>query len=162
MKKKLFVFIISLLSFIYVNGQENILTINVTKGFEGELVDNKIVYSGGYDNDDTLKQIINIEKREGFLMFKNSLKAHNTFSYGPIEEIIYKNPSKDLFSTQFLWNFSNSYNDNKGLAYVDIKMVKNKLKDKNKIFTVVLIILLDNSILQYEGYINSKDFIKIK
>ena len=41
-------------------------------------------------------------------------------------------------------------------------MVKNRLTDKDKIFTAVLVMQLDNSITQYEGYINSKDFIKIQ
>lgn len=160
MGKKIFIIIIFLSSFMYA--QENILTINIEKAFIGKLVDNKPVFSGGYDNNDTFKQIINIEKREGFLTFKNSMKAQNTFSYGPINEIIYKNPNTEELSTQFIWQFSNSYDDKKGIAYIDIRMVKNKLADKNKIFTAVMVILLDNSITQYEGYIDSKDFIKIQ
>ena len=160
MGKKIFIIIIFLSSFMYA--QENILTINIEKAFIGKLVDNKPVFSGGYDNNDTFKQIINIEKREGFLTFKNSMKAQNTFSYGPINEIIYKNPNTEELSTQFIWQFSNSYEDKKGIAYIDIRMVKNKLADKNKIFTAVMVISLDNSITQYEGYIDSKDFIRIQ
>lgn len=160
MKKKIFILMIFLSSFIYA--QENILTINVEKAFIGKLVDNKPVFSGGYDNNDTFKQIINIEKRDGFLIFKNSMKAQNTYSYGPIDEIIYQNPNKEELSTQFIWQFSNSYDDKKGIAYIDIRMVKNRLTDKDKIFTAVLVMQLDNSITQYEGYINSKDFIKIQ
>ncbi len=160
MGKKIFIIIIFLSSFMYA--QENILTINIEKAFIGKLVDNKPVFSGGYDNNDTFKQIINIEKREGFLTFKNSVKAQNSFSYGPINEIIYKTPNKEELSTQFIWQFSNSYDDKKGVAYIDIRMVKNRLADKNKIFTAVMVILLDNSITQYEGFIDSKDFIKIQ
>jgi hypothetical protein len=160
MEKKLFILMIFLSSFIYA--QETVLTINVTKVFIGKIIDDKPVFSGGYDNDETFKQIINIEKKEGFLTFKNSMKAQNTFSHGPIDEIIYETPNKDELSTQFIWQFSNSYDDNKGIAYIDIIMVKNKLADKNKIFTAVILIELDNSITQYEGYINSKDFIKIQ
>lgn len=160
MKNKLLILLIFLSGFTYA--QENVLTINVTKAFIGKLVDNKPVFSGGYENNDSYKQIINIEKREGFLTFKNSMKAQNTFSYGPINEIIYETPNKDELSTQFIWQFSNSYDDNKGIAYIDIRMVKNKFADKNKIFTAVMVILLDNSITQYEGYIDSKDFIRIQ
>ena len=160
MEKKLFILMIFLSSFIYA--QETVLTINVTKVFIGKIIDDKPVFSGAYDNDETIKQIISIEKKEGFLTFKNSMKAQNTFSHGPINEIIYESPNKDEFSTQFTWQFSNSYDDNKGIAYIDIIMVKKKLADKNKIFTAVILIELDNSITQYEGYINSKDFIKIQ
>lgn len=160
MEKKFFIIMIFLSSFL--NAQENVLTINITKAFIGKIVDNEAVFSGGYDNDDSYKQIINIEKKEGFLTFKNSMKAQNSFSYGPINEIIYKNPNTEELSTQFIWQFSNSYDDKKGIAYIDIRMVKNKLADKNKIFTAVMVIHLDNSITQYEGYIDSKDFIRIQ
>ena len=160
MEKKLFILMIFLSSFIYA--QETVLTINVTKVFIGKIIDDKPVFSGAYDNDETIKQIINIEKKEGFLTFKNSMKAQNSFSYGPINEIIYKNPNTEELSTQFIWQFSNSYDDKKGIAYIDIRMVKNKLADKNKIFTAVMVIHLDNSITQYEGYIDSKDFIRIQ
>lgn len=160
MGKKIFILMIFLSSFLYA--QENVLTINVTKVFIGKIVDNKPVFSGGYDNDDSFNQVFNIEKREGFLTFKNSMKARNSFSYGPIDEIIYETPNKDELSTQFIWQYSNSYDDNKGIAYIDIRMVKNKLTDKNKIFTAVMVMLSDNSITQYEGYIDSKDFIRIQ
>lgn len=73
---------IFLSSFIYA--QETVLTINVTKVFIGKIIDDKPVFSGGYDNDETFKQIINIEKKEGFLTFKNSMKAQNTFSHSCI------------------------------------------------------------------------------
>lgn len=160
MKKNVFILILFVSSFI--NAQENALTINITRGFVGKIIDNKPVFSGSYENDDSYKQIINIEKKEGFLVFKNSMIATKTYSYGPISEIIYQNPNKDEFSTQFIWKFSNSYNDNKGIAYIDIRMVKNMLAEKNKIFTSVLIMQLDNTITQYEGYINSIEFIKIQ
>lgn len=39
------------------------------------------------------------------------MKAQNTFSHGPIDEIIYETPNKDELSTQFIWQFSNSYDD---------------------------------------------------
>lgn len=85
-----------------------------------------------------------------------------SFIYEAVNEIIYKNPNTEELSTQFIWQFSNSYDDKKGIAYIDIRMVKNKLADKNKIFTAVMVIHLDNSITQYEGYIDSKDFIRIQ
>ena len=103
-----------------------------------------------------------LKKKNNFLIFRNSFNAIGSYSYGPISEIIYETPRLNELSTQFMWDFSNSYNDKKGIAYVDIRMVKNKLNDKDRIFTAVIILLLDNSIMHYEGYINSNDFIKIQ
>jgi hypothetical protein len=160
MKKNVFITLLLLSNFI--NAQENILTINITKVFIGKNVNNKFEFSDSYTNDDSYGQVINIEKKNGFLIYKNSMKATNSSSYGPISEIIYQNPSSNELSTQFLWDFSNSYDENKGLAYIDIRMIKNKISDKNKIFVAVIVLLLDNKVIQYEGYINSSDFIKIK
>ena len=160
MKKNVFIVLILLSNFI--NAQENILTINITKVFIGENVNNKFEFSDSYTNDDSYGQVINIEKKNGFLIYKNSMKATKSSSYGPISEIIYEYPSPNELSTQFLWDFSNTYDENKGLAYIDLRMVKNKLSDKSKIFVAVIVLLSDNKVIQYEGYINSSDFIKIK
>lgn len=146
----------------FISAQENILTINITKGYIGKQAGDEIEFSDSYVNDDTYGQVINIQKKNGFLIFKNSFKATNSYSYGPISEILYKKPNLNELSTQFLWDFSNSNDDNKGIAYVDIRMVKNKLNDTNKIFTTVIIMKLDNTVLQYEGYIKSSDFVKIQ
>lgn len=160
MKKKIFLFLLTI-SFQNALSQENeILKININEISFGSNKTGEIQIDKSIPNDVNTKLEILITQKNGFLILKNDMKAKGTYSYGGISNITIEQ-FKDLLDTQFYWNFNNSYDDKKGTALVEIIMLKNKFEDKNKLMCIVFMYLEDNKILKYDGFINSNDFIRL-
>lgn len=162
MKKTIILFIL-LLTFNLNFSQETtpVIKINITSVFKLKRENGKLQYISGKKNDNDFNHEVIIYKENGFLILKNIIKDQNYFSYGPINNIFHEQISTDELSTFFFWKFSNSYNDYRGIAYIDIRMLKNKTNYKGKLFVSILMEIDDNQIIQYEGYIESSDFIRI-
>ena len=162
MKKSLILLSFLLTSNLFFSQENNpILKMNVKGVFNLKRENGKLKYIGAHKNEDVYNQEILVYRENGFLILKNIIKDKNTFSYGLINNIFHEQISNDELSTFFFWKFSNSYNDKRGLAYIDIRMLKNKPNYKNKLFVSLLMEIDDNKIYQYEGFIENNDFIRL-
>lgn len=162
MKKTIILLSFLLISNLFFSQENNpIMKINITGVFKLKRENEKLQYIGGQKNDDVYNHEVIIYKENGFLVLKNIIKNQNTFSYGLINNIFHEQISSDELSTLFFWKFSNSYNDKRGIAHIDIRMLKNKTNYKNKLFVSLLLEIDDNQIYQYEGFIESNDFIRL-